>query len=585
VAIAPRDLPDVLEERAQSQRALDRWGSLSVTYSQWHTDIGELYNLYAGNWGFLWPDKKAEYSQPKVPDFIRLAAEDRARTVAASRPNVVCRPTKAGDKARQEADKRERIQGAYWEHSRVMGKIPRWAFDSMMAGVTACRVWPDFTKPKAERFPVYERIEPSYIFPDPVFTAGPWLDSCVVAYTEQVRTIEARFGKELRDLRTDRDKRNAQVRVIEYYSPEQVTIVAEYEGRNAQKTHTVLLNELHRLDCTPVVIGARPTADGIYHGEFDNAVDLISYANKFATMMLDDAIQKVYPEKVTFDVEDSEEYGPGAEHRLETRDGRYEYIQQPNQPFSNLQLYRDMLNSIRTTTIMPPARSGDPNESIISAAGISAAASQYLEAVTSTQRDVIKPMLEAANELAFKTDVAYSGDVSKTIFGGARGERYQETYNPKRDIGDYSHNEVVYGAGSALDDINRNVMVLQQWAQGNGLISKRTAMEQSPFIEDPQRETKQQLREQLHEAMKAGLIAQAAQGNLDALTLANISKALDDDKKSLEDAIVENTPVAPLAQPQGSAPLPSTGSPGIAGAEEPQEPGANLPDLAALGLA
>jgi hypothetical protein len=562
---------------------LDRWGGLSTTYTQWHSSITDIYELYKGNWGFLWPDRKAEYSQPKIPDFIRLAAEDRARTVAASRPNVVCRPAKMGDKARQEAEKRERIQGAYWENSRVMGKVPRWAFDSMMAGVTACRVWPDFDKSRAERFPKYERIEPSYLFPDPIFSAGPWLDSCAVSYLENVRSIEQRFGKRLNADWPPRERRTMQARVIEYFDGERAIIIAEHTGRNATKSHTVLLNEEHRLDCTPIVIGTRPTATGLYHGEFDNAIDLISYANKFATMMLDDAIQKVYPEKVTFDVEDSEEHGPGAEHRLESRDARYEYVQQPNQPFSNLQLYRDMLNSIRTTTIMPPARSGDPNESIISAAGISAAASQYLEAVTSTQRDVLKPMLEAANELAFKVDVAYSGDVTKTIHGGSRRGAYTETYNPKRDIGDYSHNEVIYGPGSGLDDINRNVMILQQWQNGDGLISDELAMENNPLIEDVQRNRKQKLKNQLERAMQAGLIASAAQGTLDSVTLANISKALDDDKKSLADAIVENTPQAPLAQPVGSAPTPN--APGTAGAAEAQEPGPSAPDLAALGLA
>jgi hypothetical protein len=576
MAIAPRDLPDLVDQRAESQKALDRFGALSTTYQAWHNTIRQQYDLYAGNWGTVWPDNKSEFSQPKIPDYVRLAAEDRSRSAAATRPSIVCRPPKIGDAARQAADKRERITNYFWDNSRVMSLIPRWAFDSMFGGVTICQVWPDFAKPRAERFPVYTRLEPTYCFPDPAFAQGPYVDSMVLAYEDYVRTIERTYDKTL-DLPGGTKKDSAKVRVIKYFDGEQVLVVAEHTGMNGMKKHTVLVNEKHRLECCPVVIGVRPTADGLYHGEFDNAMDLTNFGNQFATILQTYAIRATWPKALKTPGVDSDEEGPDGEILLETPQDRYELVQQPNQPFTNIQTYRGVLDDIRTTVIMPPARSGNPDESIISAAGISAAAGQYFEAVSSLQRDVLKPMLEAANAVAAKVDVEYSGDVIKTIYGKGKG---QETYNPSKDIGGYTRSEVVYSNLSAVDEINRSVMFQQQ--HGQGIIPWEIAAEQSAFVEDVSRAKRLLLDEQLDKAMQAGLIAQAANGGIDAATVARIKKAIRDEDQTLEDAIAENTPVAPLAQPVGSAPVPN--APGISGAQEAREPGPAAPDLAALGL-
>lgn len=565
-----------------SQKALDRYGSLAPNYQAWQTALRDLYAMYAQDYQSVYPDGKAASAGLKVPDLVRLAAEDRARSVAAARPSLICRPAKDDDKGRAEAEKRERIRSFYWETNRVMRVIPNWAFDSMFGGLTVCRVLPDFKKSARERFPIYRRVEPLFSYPDPVYTTGPYLDSFVEAYEENVRSIEARFGVRL-DVPAQQDK-NVRAKVIGYLDGEQIVYVAEHADKNnyARRAHTVLLSMRHKLECCPVVIGTRPTADGAYRGEFDNAVDLVQFANEFATLFQDAMIRGIYPERKVRGNVDVSEGGPDGVITLDTPQDDYELVQHPGIPFTTFQGFQDIMGNIRTAVIMPPAREGNPNQSIISAAGITAAAGQYLEAVASTQRDVLKPMLEAADTIALKTDVEYSGNVSKTFYysEGKRGVRKGETYNPQRDIGDYTHAEVVYTALSAVDDINRSVMVMQQ--HGNGLLSRRTALEQSTFVDDPGAEEKQMLKEQLLEAMKAGLLREAAEGRIDSLTLANIDRTLDDPEKSLSDAIAENTPVAPLAQPVGATPIPAAS--GVGGAQSPAETQAPLPDLASLGL-
>lgn len=549
-----------------------------MSYNEWHNELRTTYERYGGLWPTHYPDGKSGLAEPIVPDFIRLAVEARSRGVGASKPAIVCRPPKLGDAPKAAADKRERILGATWDQTRVMQTIPRWAFDAMMTGVTACKVWPDFTKPKVDRFSDYKRVEPMHLFPDPIFTAGPWLDSCVVSYMENIRTIEARYGIKLATR-----KPNDQPRVIEYYDPRQVIVIAEYTNSSYQKAHTVLVDVQHTCEHTPIVIGTRATADGLYHGEFDNARGILVHWNRLETLSLDEAIQAVYPEKVVFDVEDDEESGPGATHRLEDARGRYEYVQRPNQPFTNMQKSRDYAGFVRAATIFPPSLSGDPNESVISAAGINASAAQHLQDIAAIQTDILAPMLQAANELALQQDVKYSGDVTKTIYGGT--SKHRETYNPVKDIGDDYRNEVVYGALSGLDPVNRGVMANQNWAQGNGLWSKEMALEMDPNIQDPQRVMKQQMVEKLTDAALAGLQQAASQGQLPAEVWAKIMRAIKEDDYSLEKAIEEFMVTVPLAEPVGQAPAANpanAGSPGIAGAAEGGPQPTNMPPLQEL---
>ena len=575
--VLARDLPDIVEQRSVDRKALDRFEGLSLGYTEWHNSIRDSYSLYAQDWPVDMGGGEVRHAGPKVPDFVQLTMDSKALGAFSARPALVCRPPKLGDAARAAAELRERIIAAYWDHSQVMRLMPYWAYDAMIAGITICRVWPEFDKGRDKRFPKYDRLDPLTCFPDPVFARGPYVDSMVRAYQENIRTVEERFGVQITDMR-DRNK-NSRIQVIEYIDKTDVKFVAEYPKNNSNgKGYAVLLDEKHKTGCTPVVIGTKPTPDGLYHGMFKNAEQLLLFWNNFATMMLDDAVRKVYPETIRTEGVNTDEGGPDGVITLETPTDRYEKVQQPNQPFTNMQFHRDMASAARDSSIFPRSVSGDPDESVISAAGINAAGSEHLKIIAFIQTGMLAPMLQCANSIALEQDVVWSGDVTKTIRGGKKN--YREDYNPTKDIGDEYDNEVVYGANSELDAVNRGVFAAQQF--GAGLLPKRMAMEMNPAIQDVDRALKEQMVEKLTEAGVAGLTAAAAQGQLPSEVWAKIMRAIKEDDYSLEKAVEEFMVAQPLAQAPGSAPIPN--APGIAGAQEGQEPGPSLPDLAALGL-
>lgn len=580
-------LRNVLSERQTfAQKVLDSYGGIRESYADWDSRKRDMASIIAGNWDIVWPDNLQTTALPKIPNFPALAVADRARAVAAAVPSVVVRPEKPNDRPKKAAEKRERILQGYWYINRVGYIRPRWAADAMITGICAAKILPDLSKPIRDRFPVYSHLDPRYLYPGPIFAPGPFLDDAIVSYERRINEVESDYKVELSDLRAAIE--GEMVRVIEWYDYSRVLVIvdgtpkAEATGRfsrgtepGRQRPREVILDYTHDLGRCPIVIGTRPMVDGVYRGDFDSELGVLNTFNRLMTMHLDSAAMHVYPERKIRDVQNPEDAGPGATIVLDQTDSVYEYVAPPSGRFENHQLMRMMEGFAQQGSLMPPSRMGNPDESIISAAGVNATQSQYLEHVRSLQRMTLAPMLEAANEIAFKVDETFA-DVEKDIYGMIGGQAFRESYRPSKDIAGNYRNSVVYGFGTGLDEINQNVMVLQQWNGGDGLISRRTAMEKSPLVEDPIEEEKQIAIEQLTRATYAGLVAQAQAGTLDAQTLANIWTKLEDEGRSLKEAVAESTTVAPLAQPTGVA---VGGAPGMAGAMAPQNAGQRLPPL------
>ncbi len=574
--LSEREISEALENRkAEAHRVIDRWGSQRQMYSDWQDSIDEVFRIYRGEWTMVWPDGKTSRVDPAVPNMLRLAAEDRARTTAATIPTIVCHPEGPGDDAREKADKLERITSGHLARNRINGhQTQMWAHDTMAGGLTVCKVWTDFTKPAAQRFPEFTRLLPQLSYPDPVFTAGPYLDSFIYSYEDYRRTVEKEYDVQLdgMGLPWAKSTQAEKVRVIEYYDDTWAYVVIHEmnQHRQANSKSAMVVQAKHGLGKCPVVIGARPTMDGTYSGEFNGGLGVLETWHQLTTMMVDDASRKTYPERVVYNIVNPEDTGPDATIQKETADGQFEYVQQPNQPFSNLQIQRDLGSATRTSFILPPSRSGDPNESIISAAGVNANQGQYNEDVRSIQQSTLVPMLEAALDVALTLEEVWSPNATKNIAAG-KGSGYKETYVPSRDIKGYRNVQLSYGPMGSLDPLNQAVL-LMQW-HGNGGMSTRRTLELNPMIEDPQREEKQMLREQIQNGQIAGLLQRAAQGTLDPYVLALLDEAVKSDEVSLSEAIMALVPPAPqqppAAAPVGTAPgATPPGAPGIPGAAE-----------------
>jgi hypothetical protein len=579
VAIDPKDLPALLEERRTiAERTLDTWGSRRETYSEWNQRQRMLDALANNDWDVVWPDEETSRGGPKILNVIVVASEHRARQVASVPPTFVKRAAGNQSKAAKRAQQIERWAAGIYQKNQVGLLTQPWAFDLMYGGMAAALVLPDMGAKKSERFPCVRRLDPRHTYPGPTFARGPVIDDCVVAYEEDIKAVEGRFGVKLGGMiqRSYGQAKVGRVKVIEFHTDEYTIATAEpcwnTKPGGTKKVFEVLMYEEHKLGKCPVVIGTRPTHDGIYRGDFDHIIGLLNTHNKLMTMHLDSGMNNVYPLALEFEIENPDDEGPGAMLHKSNPNSTFEYVSRNASPYDNYNMLRMMEASERAGSLLPPSLTGDPNESVTSAAGISATQGAPNAEVASLQRDCLVPMLQGMFELAMRADERWS-DTEKTITGVQRGAPFAETYKPS-DLfdGDYGI-EVRFGLGTGLDPINQGVMVKQDL--GAGLISQRTAREQSPLVEDPVREENQIAYEMLQQATFAGIVAQAAAppGDPNKITVEQLSLIWDELQKpdvDLMTAIKKYTETLALQQPAAPPQPGNPTAPGIAGAGEPQ---------------
>src|SRR5438552_1454201 len=212
----PADLEGILEERYHAERVDDLFGAVRSRYQEWQIELRNAYAIYRNDWKVVWPDGEITTSMPMVPNFMQLAADSRSKAVSAIIPNLVVAASKPGDTARKAADKQERIFADWLWRSRIFGSVTQeWAMDAMAGGLSVCRTWTDWAKPRSDRCPRLERIKPMYCYPSPVFTRGPYVDNMVISWEEKVSTIEQQYNVVLHNIQQNPQLNHDRCRVIE----------------------------------------------------------------------------------------------------------------------------------------------------------------------------------------------------------------------------------------------------------------------------------------------------------------------------------------------------------------------------------
>lgn len=183
--------------------------------------------------------------------------------------------------------------------------------------------------------------------------------------------------------------------------------------------------------------------------------------------------------------------------------------------------------------------------------------------------------LECENKIAVAIDKAYYGNDSKSFYVDWKGARGQVDYIPNK-IFTTDQNRVYFPAAGV--DANNLTISLGQLV-GTELMSRRTAMELHPFIDDAEEEDDRITIQGLHRAMQSSIEQMAAQGAIPPTDLARIAELVATDRMELYEAVQTAQEEAQQRQaeqnPQGSAPTqPGLSQPGM-GAEA----GAAVPEV------
>jgi hypothetical protein len=148
--------------------------------------------------------------------------------------------------------------------------------------------------------------------------------------------------------------------------------------------------------------------------------------------------------------------------------------------------------------------------------------------------ELFSEALQVENKIAIAIDKEYF-DRPKSFYISIKGAKGRVDYTPSTHF-DSDVNFVTYSQAGV--DLN-NLIIGTGQRIGVGTMSKRTAQELDPLIDDPESEHDRVVSEALEAAMLQSIQMQASQGGIQPVDLATIMSLVASDRMELADAIQE----------------------------------------------
>jgi len=552
---------------------------------QRHRDVhdvrsGDIDTVIPGSMPEAWP-------KPIVANLIDTSARDLAE-VMGTMPSVNCSTgILTTDKAKKFGSKKTKVANYYIQSSKLnAGKQVELADYYTTYGLAIYVVEPDFEMKRP-----HIRVEnPMGVYPDTDMFGR--LKSYTKVWREEAIHLVSKFPGLARMLQTnsvgqtDLGWAEREIELAKYVDDERIVLYMPAHGNHVIDDMPNPMGKIF------VSIGHRPGYDNEVRGAFDDAIWVQLAKARMALLGLEATEKTVRaPLAVPRDVQKMT-FGDDAVIRTDNPDKiRRVGIDVPQAAFQEGQVLEQEL---RVGTRTPEARSGNVDASIITGKGVQALMGGFNTVVT-TGQTVIGEALRYAIELAFEMDQMLWPSEKKTIRGTAQGTPFEETYVPRKDIGDDFTCDVTYGFAAGQDPARAIVGLLQ--LRGDQLISRDFFQRQLPMGIDVVQMQTQIDNEQFTDALKQGMMGymqaipqMALQGQdpLDALQKVAQLIALREKGEPVHDAVLKvftpkqappgAAPSNPLAEAmggggQGSAPPGPGGAPGAppgAGGQGPQ---------------
>jgi len=340
------------------------------------------------------------------------------------------------------------------------------------------------------------------------------------------------------------------VKVYELVDDKSWTIVSE-QGN--------MIREQHGLDCVPgwVFQSFTPDPEGGGLSLFKDQVSMMVAVSMLVSMKLAAADKSVNPIYWAKGHVGTVKLGPNVLNKLSSQ-GEMGRLDPPTLP----QVDRDIDQLVRFSNVFnknPEVRQGQ-----VAAKGTYTSAKtleQLSEAIDTTigqYWDIISPGLQHLMKACFQMDEKKWPNLEKRITTNRNGKKMRDVYTPSIDIDGRYYINVDYGFGiGGYQGFLQNLQANQAKVR-----SRKAAMEAMPGVSDVDMEMRQIQLEDLDDAQMANLQAQAAGGQMDAVFMAKLRKAvakgkpiheailkLEEDAKQQSAEAVDSGVIAPVTTP------------------------------------
>lgn len=577
----PREVDSANSSYGSIATLRDRRDWLVHKHEEHKARIRTITNVVTGDWYVEWPDLSQTPEAPTVANQVEMGVNHWSAIGGAILPSVRVPRNKDTDQRSEKANarKRERRLRELLESSNASEVMALLWGDYAGTGSAVCGSWVNFEESDpTKRNPFMLRYDPrhTYILKDNLGNVTELLVARKISKGE-VAAMYPDWKHIFKDSLED------DIEEWFWYTADRVryaVVDVSKDGRTANREVTIV-DEEWDLGFVPVWEAVRPSFDGQRRGVFDQTIHILRTMHRLMLMTIMSSEEHAFPAIASYDVVNPEDFGPGAHLQYRSSDGKFDRIG-PTSHFDVKDLISRLGEEASKQSRYPQQLSGDPGASIVSARGINASMGA-LDAVLAVGHKQFEVLVGKVSGFMLAMDEVYCpGD--KTIVGDYRDTSNAETYNPVDHVAGAWRAVATYGIGAGSDPANIEVRLNMNLS--NGLISRSTARNQLPFLEDPDAEPVLQLREAMQDSLIQGVLALAQQGDptmaataLDLLSKDNAD--FDEVIKDLVDALINPEPEGQDAASvaQGAESLARGGIPGSA---EQAPPAAGLPPLGAL---
>jgi len=536
-------------------------------------------------------DKNARAS---VANLLVQGLDQMSMRVASTMPTCYFPPMKEGsERSKDMASLRKKTMLAIWDHNRMNMKLRRRARHFLGYSSSPVLLKPCFRT----NMPKWHVRNPLDTFPAPSDDPDdPVPSDCIFTYKKPYQWLVAMYGPMIDGvLRVGRPDHDTMFTLIEYVDDNEMVVgvlgTEDDPSLTPNERAGLEVVELERVinrSGRPLAIVPKRITIDRQRGQFDGLLGMF-YTRARLQALTEIAIERgIFPDEylVARPGENPEiiQLADGKAGLLGIVKGGDMQIQQVNPGYKTEQTLDRLERQERLEGAIPAEFGGESSTNVRTGRRGENILSATVDFRVQEAQEIFASSLLEEDKTAIAIDKAYFGNTSKSFFIPGRATVGKEDYKPAK-LWETDFHYVAYSAAGS--DVNNLIIGLGQ-RLGTGMMSKESAREADPLIDDPEMEHDRITAEGVEAALLASVQQQAAdpQGPYQPADLAALVKKVMVENKPLFKAIEEVDNEARERQSQempAGAPetMPGLAMPGM-GAEAPMAAPAGPPGIEQL---
>lgn len=482
--------------------------------------------------------------KPLVPNLLFAAGEQKAMRVASTMPDLYY-PSKNPGVALQDKRARDRrlVNLAWWDYDRMKLKLRKRARHMVYYAASPVMLRPHF----GDKRPTWQTRNPLSCLAPEMDTGDLCPEDVIFTYAKSYAWLSKRYPGQMAQFGMGKEVQDGTFAILEYQDAEDFVLCAVGDkvtntatpGMYPTNTRVEMCVELEREKnrvgrCTAVLAGGI----GLDHarGSFDGTIGIWQAMGKLMALEAIGTQRSIWPEEWLID----DPTGDGAKivthadplHGVtgHVTGGKLQTIVPQMNP-NGMNLINVMERGIRVEGGIPPELGGESGSNIRTGKRGDQILSSVLDFPLQEMQEILAVALQEEDKIAVAIDKAYFPTSKSVYISATAGEITYEAdtlFDTDAHFVRYSHAGV---------DAQGLVIELGQLV-GTGLISKRSAMESHPAIEDPQSEFDRMTQEHLDDALLGGLAQMAADPTMAAI-IADVAIRVRESETQIPDAVLE----------------------------------------------